>query len=387
MTDPHDDEDPELSALACRALSRQLIPTTEDEVRRAEAAGEEFTGELPENLRQLGERAPRGATEPAPQSARVISLADERARRFGWGTHLVAVALGAAAASVLFVVASREPQPTPATGASAEPRVVALEASVDARAEAPIVLPDPESCGAACCAGKECKAAKADLRECPSGRGCIPCRPELTQARYRARVSALTPLGDAARVLASIPAGSAEACLRAGAAREECVVMQAEGSGAPPWTSLALPISAQDLIAGLQLRIVARGVAKPLAEWQSPVPVSPTLLCRGLSLRPKAGEVPFGVISVFLDDAYFVEIDRAVAVAPLLTLGQRIDARGAALRVFETRRQQDRGFSLVLGPMEHGVAEKHRWTLLEAGLPARVTLGEDHVGEPRAIER
>lgn len=387
MTDPHDQDDPELSALACRALSRELIPTTEAEVRRAEAAGEEFTGELPPSLRQLGERAPLTAAEPGAQSARVVSLADERARRFGWGSHLVAVALGAAAASVLFVVASREPQSTPATGASVEPRIVPLEASVDARAEAPILLPARESCGAGCCAGKECQAAKPELRECPSGRSCIPCRPELTQARYRARVSALTPLGDAARVLASIPAGGAEACVRAGAAREECVVMQAEGSGAPPWTSLALPISAQDLLAGLQLRIVARGVAKPLAEWQSPVPVSPTLLCRGLSLRPKAGEVPFGVISVFLDDAYFVEIDRAATVAPLLTLGRRIDARGASLRVFETRRQQDAGFSLVLGPLEHGAAEKHRWTLLEAGLPARVTLGEDHVGEPRAIER
>jgi hypothetical protein len=177
--------------------------------------------------------------------------------------------------------------------------------------------------------------------------------------------------------------GSIEVCVRAGGSPEVCVPAHASASADAPWASLPLVVSAQDLLAALIVRLRMRGVATPLAEWQSPVPVSPTVLCRGLSVKPKTKmDEAFGVVSLFLDDTHYVEAARNAQVAPLTETARRI-VGAATSKIYQTRRGGDRRFALVYGPMSHSDAEKVRWALLEGGHDARVTLGEDHEGDPR----
>ncbi|HMR09507.1 MAG TPA: hypothetical protein PKA88_27195, partial [Polyangiaceae bacterium] len=178
--------------------------------------------------------------------------------------------------------------------------------------------------------------------------------------------------------------GRVEVCGRAGGSAEVCVPAHASASADAPWSSLPLVISAQDLLAALIVRVRQRGVATPLAEWQSPVPVSPTVLCRGLSVKPTTPKAEaFGVVSLFLDDTHYVEAARGAAVAALAATAARIQGGALKAKIFQTRRGGDQRFALVYGPISHAEAEKLRWALLEGGQDARVTLGEDHEGDPR----
>ncbi len=413
--DDTDREEQELEALLPRALSGELIPTTEAEVARAEAEGVEFDGELPGSLQAFQPDSTRGAVEAGdvteaagdsedeaseeddaddsdddegslgPDSrADVVPLSRARRRQVSpWLTHVAAAALGAAAVATLVI--GRGEKPTAPAGSSShapEPPPVA-----DAAPDAPQVVqvPPPPACGKGCCAGKECKTATAELAECASGRRCIPCTlKDRGTTRYRVKMGALAPLNAGRAVLDRAPPGAVDVCARAGGSPEVCVPAHASSSADAPWSSLPLVISAQDLLAALTIRVRLRGVKEPVAEWQSPVPVSPTVLCRGLSVKPKnKKDEAFGTVSLFLDDAHFVEAARGGQVAALSQIAGRVRAEHLKAKIFQTRRGGDQRFALVYGPMSQSEAEKLRWVLLEGGLSARVTLGDDHEGDPK----
>lgn len=384
MTSKKDDQEGRVEELLADAFAAKgdLIPTTEDEVRRAEAEGVEHEGELPESLRALGPApAPR---PPVTRGAPVISLADARKRQNPWLTHALAAAVGAAAAALLLLGQRQKPEPG-ATVPSSEPAPPRADA---APVQDPISLPAPSSCGSACCAGERCASAKGELASCSSGRKCIACgSDELTASRYRLRLGAFAPTELGAKAVAAAGAGGLELCVRVGSSEPACVPAQAKAEGAELWSLLPLIANAQDLLSGLVLEVRPRVAgAKPIGEWKSPVQINPTVLCRGLSLKAKtAKDEALGVVSVFLEDAHYVELGRAASVAALVEARKRFVLADVTAKLFETKAAGEQKFSLVLGPMDKPNAERLRWAVLEQGRDARLSIGEDFVGDPKPL--
>lgn len=409
MTHRDDDrnaQDEPLAELVPRALRDQLLPTTEAEVARAEREGVEFEGELPESLRELPWPAgasmdvastaredeetpdsvgPDSAFDPddVPESLDVVPISRGRRKVAPWLTHVAAAALGAAAVATL--VLGRGPTPTTPAGAGSQQPSSAAPVDAAPAPERTAVIAPPPPCGDGCCAGAACKRATPDLAQCPSGRDCVACSlQDLATTRFRVRVGALAPANAGREGIDRSPAGALHLCVHAGASAEACVPVHPAGGGSEPWTQLPILISAQDLLSTLSLQVKPHAAGRAVAQWQSPVPVSATVLCKGLSVKLKTpGDAVFGSVSLFLEDAHYVEAARSAGVAELDAVRARISAPHLAPKVFETRRGGDRHFALVYGPMGKGDAEKLRWQLLEAGIDARVTLGEDHEGDPR----
>lgn len=389
MTSKRDDQEARVEELLADAFEAkgELLPTSAASARKAEEEGVEYEGELPESLREL---RPRGEAPPAAgpvttRDPRVVSLADERGRRNPWLTHALAAAVGAAAAAVLLVGKKPEAGPGGAvpTGEPAAPRM-------DAAAPAPeaIALPPVLGCGAGCCAGERCSAAKAELSSCSSGRKCISCSAsDLAASRYRLRLGAFAPTEAGARAQRAAGPGGLELCVRVGSGEPACVPAHAKADEAELWSMLPLVANAQDLLTGFVLEVRPRAAgAAPIGEWRSPVQINPTVLCRGLSLKPKTPkDEALGVVSVFLEDAHWVELGRAASVAELSELRKRFTLADVGAKLFETRAAGARKFSLVLGPVDKPSAERLRWAVLEKGQEARLSVGEDHQGEPKAL--
>ena len=382
MTRKEDDADPSgqkaLDALVAGAFSAsgEMIPATEDEVARAEAEAVEYEGQLPPSLASY---RPAGA---AP-SSRVVPFdgtrrTEPRARR--WLTHALAATLGAAAASALWLVRGErsDEQPLPA----GEPRNVEADAALP---PVKIALSATQDCPAECCAGPGCAGARAELKECSSGRRCIACAlGELAETRYRIRVGALSLYDPAATLKAA--GGSLEVCIRVGSSDFACAPGHANADDEEHWSSLPLVVSGQDALGGFELQVRPRKTRQVLASFVSPVRINPTLLCTGLSIKPKTKDgAALGVISVFLADTHYVELGRAAAVSSLLEHANRFEFGGASAKIFETTRADTERFALVLGPLGQRAAERLRWQLLEKGERARVVVGEDHQGSARDV--
>ncbi|MCA9598427.1 MAG: hypothetical protein KC776_34175 [Myxococcales bacterium] len=364
--------DEELEELVADALAREgeLIPTTESEVLWAEDAGVEHDGPLPEAL-----------AEYRPERDNVVPIG--RGRRMA--THALAAVLGAAAAAALLLW--RQGQVPTTTLPAGESATAKPDAAPPPEPEVTVAL--SESCPTACCAGARCALAKPELSQCSSGRSCVACAAqELQKTRYRVRLSGLALSGEGQALRDGLHVSKLELCVRAGSSALTCAPAHAAADGEQQWTVLPLVISAQDAVAGFELQVRPAGVEKPLARWQSPVLINATLLCNGLSPRPKTdkGDV-FGSVSVFLDDTHYVEVARAAGVESLLKDAERIHLTGAVLDVYETEKPGAEHFALVVGPMAETQAEKLRWSLLDAGVEARVVLGGDHVGAPRPVSR
>lgn len=358
------------------ASKRELFPTTEAEVRRAEEEELEHEGELPPSLQSW----------KPPKATKVVTLAAEKRRRSAWVTHGLAALLGAAAAAAVLFLARRPPVQSGGTVPTSEPRPPKADA---APAEERVALPAVATCAAGCCAGERCSAAKAELSSCSSGRKCIACSSEeLAASRYRIRLGSFAPTAAGAKAVVAAGGGGLELCVRVGSSEPACVPAHANSDRTEQWSLLPTVASAQDLLAGFVLQVRAKAQpGKAIAEWQSPVQVNPTVLCRGLSLRPKtAKDEALGVVSVFLEDAHYVELGRAGTVALLLALKSRVAPSDVPAKLFETRGLADQKFSLVLGPVDKPTADRLRWAALERGLEARLTIGEDHVGEPKPLE-
>ena len=372
-----DEKDPELDALVAEAFARrgELVPTTEAEVERAEQDGVEFDGELPESLRELAPPAP-----PPSEAGKIVSLEDARRARFPWLTHAIAAAVGAAAAAAILL--GRGTGEAPIGGVpSGEPPAPRPDATSEAKLEiAPVLV-----CPAACCAGKACAAAKADLRECSSGRSCVGCTfAELADERFRIKLSSFAP-SDPARKLLEAGKTELDLCVQLGSSRKVCVPAHASSDGSESWSTLPLVGSAQDLLAGFLLEVRARGSGQLLAEWRSPVRINPTLLCKGLFIKAKTGkDETFGVVSAFLEDTHYVEIARSDSLVRLEEHAERLRFSDVTPRIFETTGAGRERFALSVGPLAKASAERLRRALLAHGEKAEIRIGQDHVGAPLA---
>jgi hypothetical protein len=376
-----------LEALVADGLASrgELLPTTDAEVERAERAGVEFEGELPAGLRDYAppiERTQPDAPPPSSRTAPVASVHRLPARK-SYASHLLAAALGAAAAAALFL--ARGPRETPSGGMpSSEPPSAP---SRDAAPEEKFVIGPVRRCSP-CCAGSECKEAPADAKQCSSGRSCIACSSgDLLASRYRVRVGALAPTEGGKALLDSAKAKGFDICVRVGSSPFACGPAHAQGDGDRQWTLLPLVPSAQDALSGVELEVRYRGAQKALGRWQSPVPINATVLCKGLFVKPKndAGDT-LGVVSVFLDDAHFVELMRSERVEELVHYRRRFQLSDVPPKIYETTKTGNQRFALVLGPIDQPSAERLRWAVLEKGGSARLVEGADHTGDPRPLD-
>ncbi|MBI3203269.1 MAG: hypothetical protein HYZ29_17145 [Myxococcales bacterium] len=364
------------------AQKGEVIPTSEAEVRRAEDEGVEFEGELPDSLKAL--RAPEQEQAPRAQAPEVVSLAAERRRRNPWLTHALAAGIGAAAAAALLWGRRDRPEPGGQLPTS-EPAPVRTDAAPPPEV---LTLPAVVACGKSCCAGARCGAAKSELSTCSSGRTCIACsNEELGVSRYRLRLSSFAPTEAGAKAVAAAGPGGLELCVRVGSSERACVAAHASTDEAEQWTVLPLVASAQDFVAGFVLEVRPKAASNLLVgEWRSPVQINPTLLCKGLSLRPKNGKGDeLGVVSAFLDDAHFVELRRDASAQALVDHRRRFVVADVPAKLFESRSSGDRRFVLALGPVDKPTAERLRWTVLERGEDAKLSVGEDFTGEPKAL--
>jgi len=390
MTDEHDktESEEQLTSLLAETFAQngELAPSTDAEVERAEAEGVEYEGALPDSLKEF--RSPEASESPAseklgpsPRSEAsprsVVSLEDARRARSSWGTHAVAAVLGAAAASALFIWRSRPPEPGGALPTS-EPTPTLPDAAPPPEKIALAALPE---CSSACCAGASCKASKPELAQCSSGRTCIPCAFEmLADSRYRVRLGAFAPLDVGRKVLENAK-GGLELCVRVGSSPLTCTPARTTAEGPAGWSVLPLTVSVQELMAGLTLRVRAVGAETPIGEWLSPVQINATTLCRGLFLKPTTPkQEPLGTVSLFLDDTHFVELGHSATVSALREQRTSFELGALPAKIFETSRDGEQKFSLVLGPFDKRDAEAVRWDLLQKGQTARLTLGDEQVG-------
>ncbi len=389
--DPTDDE---LEALVADAMARRgdLIPTTATEVRRAEEDGVEIEGELPERLRELAPLPP-SKSAPAPRegdtssgalSQRVVSLDDIRRakqpQRPPWLTHGVTFALGAAAAAATLLVTratesptvGQEPAggPTATSAASAEPAPTRLE------------IPAVSRCQEACCAGSACAEAKGELRACATGRTCVACA-DLAgpTTAYRVRIGNLLPTK--AIDPAALPA--LDVCARIAGSPWSCEPAHADASARPEGRTLPAVALAEDFAAGVELELRPRGQKQVLGRWRDSVRIGPNVLCRGVGVLMASEKEDLGSLSLFLEDAHFVEIARDASAAALKDLRGRFSFADVAPSMVETTAKGAERFALVVGPLDKATAERLRWALAERGTDARPTVGADHVGAPQRL--
>lgn len=401
-----------------RALttSGELLPLSEEEVERLEAelGTADLDADLPESLRQYhppSELAQLESERPEPLTAGpdsraggdLIRLSERRpaAVQRSILSHLVALTVGAAAATALFVAGGS--QRTSGGAPSSEPAIPLQDAGHDAHA--PIRLVQPSGCAKGCCAGSACSqpdlqrapppttgpAPGEALKQCSSGRTCVPCS-GLDTTRYRVRTGALMPTDYGRKLMAPARSGQLELCFRAGSSREYCVDAHPASDQDQSWRDLGLVVAAPDLIGGLGVTVRWKGAERPLASWSSPIKVNPTLLCNGLSVRPKteAGEL-IGVASVFLMDTHYVQLARAQQTSELEALAARYSFDNLAPKLFELSESPtaDAGatarFALALGPFSEAQAEALRWQVLNQGGRAQLVLGGDYHGAGRGL--
>lgn len=380
-------KDAKLLDMLAAALTEdgELLPTTEAEVAAVEEELEAV--ELPAHLREL-----KLAGDERDERADVSGLADYRSRReergaFSPWSHVGALLIGAAAAAAVAIAFDRTAVPDLPVGGDP----AGVPSSLPAPPAPPIVA---EAVCDACCGGQACGDAKPETSRCGSGHACIACDPAvLGDSRYRIRVGAVTaaPLGE--RVIRDYPQGEPELCVRAGVSKELCVPTQVSDRDGGRWTVLPAVFSGDDLSAKLAVRLRWKGVAREslatAGRWTMPVALTPRSLCAGYTVELLNGdkEEMFGTLSLFMDDAHYVEIMRAEGTAPLRDLRGRMTLKGLValpgrLHLRETEGEGARRFVLAAGPFNRKTAEQLRWQLLEQDLDARATVGLDYVGDP-----
>ena len=116
-----------------------------------------------------------------------------------------------------------------------------------------------------------------------------------------------------------------------------------------------------------------------MASWGGPVAINPTVLCKGLVLKPKFGDAVFGTVSLFLDDTHYVELARGTSLRALTESGARF-AGTRRPRIFQ-RAGTKPSFALSVGPLSHAEAERLRGSVLRQGGEAQIVLGLDYEDE------
>jgi hypothetical protein len=408
MTDHRDDPEGEDDAVLLRRLGAalteagELVPTSEAEVLRAEREQDDDEVELPPELEafaprtRTASRAARTADhhtrteEPAHSEVRPPTDLGEYRRRRGLSlvTHFGALALGAAAAAALVLVWQKSTLPdSPLEGDPAG--VVPSASGSDEAEQGPLAL--RVSCDG-CCGGSECKTPKNGMASCPSGRACIACdTATLADSRYRLRIGAVHLAQFGLDTLEVYPTGQAEVCLRAGLSDEVCVdssLKKTADGGA--WSTLPVLVSGDDLAAKLSVRLrwkhVQNEALATAARWFAPVALTPYSLCQGYVLELKTetekGDHIFGNMSLFIDDAYYVELARSSETGTLRDYRKRLQLDGLRVQLQQVRGDAGAGFVLAAGPFDRRTADQLRWQLLEQKQEAQTTVGADFTGAP-----
>lgn len=365
MSRSHDDDASPLDDGAWRALraSDDLLPTSEAEVERAEAALPDL--ELPEGLRQY---RPRPAA-----SGNVTPLA----RKPPVAGYALAAALGALAAAAALAWL-RPPATTPVTSAGGELVRPSSSAKVP-----PIPLVFQSRCERECCAGSACKSAPAALASCPSGISCVACTPDNVHGGpYRLRLGSMIPSEAGQKVLPL--EAPLELCVLGSTSDAVCLPALGEPGG-EAWRLLKAVSPLQDLLTGPTIELRKRGETTALASWKHAVSPTPELMCKGLAVALSDGTETLGRLSVFIEPTHFVELGRAASVPELLKLVRRFEVEGLTPRIHETSQAGGGRFALVLGPLDKSDAETLRWQVLDHGVEANISHGLDFVGKPRPV--
>jgi hypothetical protein len=295
-------------------------------------------------------------------------------------THGLALAVGAAAATLLFVGRPSDDRAQP--GGDTAP-TVAPSASASAPAPAlPMALPSVRGCED-CCAGSSCAKAEGENRACATGRACVPCdEGQARDALYRVRVGNVVPT--AAQRDARLD--ELDLCGRVVGGPWACEPAYLDAAQRPKGRAFEALVSPSDLAAGFELELRPRGQTKALAGWRDSVRVGPGVVCRGVGvLLASDGGEHFGSVSLVLDDAHFVEIGARGSIDAVKSLRNGLAFADVVPSIVELASDGAPAFALAAGPLDRRSAERLRWALLEGGVPARVTLGADHRGPGKPL--
>ncbi len=364
MSHKRDDESPlEHGTFEALRASDDLVPTSEAEVERAEAALPDL--ELPAGLERYRprEKQPRNLQSP------VI-----KPRFVGYALAATLGALAAAAALAWL----RPPPTSPVTSAGGE----LLRASPSAPAPAPILhFLFHSRCERECCAGSACKTPGPTLATCPSGLSCVACSPDnVNGGPYRLRFgSMITSEAGQKELPLEAPL---ELCVVGNGGDTVCLPALGEPGG-DAWRLLKTVSPLQDLLTGLTIELRKRGEPTALASWKHAVSPTPDVMCKGLAVQLSDGTKTLGRLSVFVEPTHFVELARAAAVPELLKTLRRFEVGGIQPRIYEASQPDARRFALVFGPLDKADAEALRWQILDHGQEATISHGLDFVGNPR----
>lgn len=323
-----------------------------------------------------GAQAPRRAGAMAPPA----SLAERRSSRVGlWFSHAGTAALGALAAGFMFLwLRPSSPPPivlAPGGGHSA------VGGAIESRVPPPETRLSLSAVCSDCCAGSSCTSKPT---ACASGKQCVSCSME-GQGRFRFRLGAVrfvdTKVGE------ELTQAGLQLCLAVAKGKPICVPANRYTEESEPWRVLPPVISAQDLLSGVEFGIRSAGATAPVATWRRPVALGAEILCSGLyvAFQDEKGE-PVGSLSAFLDDAQFVEVKRGPTPAPLATLARALGSATVRPLVHETTATGDRRFALVIGPLGVDAANRVRWQLLDKGYTPTFTTGSDLLAPARPTE-
>jgi len=160
-----------------------------------------------------------------------------------------------------------------------------------------------------------------------------------------------------------------------------CTKAFATAENEEAWSLLPMTATANDLLAGVTVQLRWIGEGESMAEWSFPIQSNPTVLCNGISVKAKLpdGE-PVGSLSMFLDDAYYVELGRSNSMREL---GQRVLVHkfvGMGPQIYETESSGQGRFAVTVGPMSQTLAEATRWAVLARGADAKLVFGFDYRG-------
>lgn len=359
-----------------------LLPTDTRSVAREEAELDASL-ELPERLRAF---EPRAAEPDGPSSEAVRGPTGVRAPRSQrrWFEYAAAAGFGAVAATAFLSLGPvRDPGST-GTAPSGEPPPTSSQVAPPA----PRIDLTTKACGDACCAGASCAAAADDQRECPSGRSCIRCGTPSGAERFRLKLGSLALSDEGTRARDANGWNALELCMRVGSSDFSCAPAHRNGDADRTWSALPLVASSQDGLAGFELEVRALsasnrdGARTPVASWRGPVAINPTVLCKGLILKPKHGDVAFGTVSLFLDDTHYVELASGTSLRALTESLSRFTGSERP-HIFQ-RAGAAPAFALSVGPLSQADAERLRWSALEQGASeARLVLGLDYIDDSR----
>jgi hypothetical protein len=149
-----------------------------------------------------------------------------------------------------------------------------------------------------------------------------------------------------------------------------------------------LLVSSLELLAGLGVDVVSNDDGVLLGSWSRPIRITPGVLCSGVLAKPSSKDgLEIGAVSLFFDDAYYVETAASGVLDEVERSASSLRPTGVGVSLFETVRASEGRFLLALGPLSFKEAQRVRWSLLETGATARVSLGEDFVQPGLPLQR